>query len=169
MPPPLQVTVRPATPRDRLDVRRILDGAMLEVGDVEAHIEAGDVFVATEVQQRERGRDQNRDQEPDTDTDRILGALVCESRDLERDARAHDDDHEKDAHGHPHAHISAIAVRRRQRARGVGTALVEHVLEREGALTARFDESVRPFYDSLGFSITQIAERRYEGRRRRSE
>lgn len=138
---PLPVTVRTATPRDSLEVRRILDGAMLEIGDVDARIDADDVFVATGVREHPR----------ESDAERILGALVCEPREHERGA-----------------HVSAVAVRRRQRARGVGTALVERALEREGALTARFDESVRPFYDSLGFSITRIDDRRYEGERRRS-
>lgn len=152
MPTPHPVSVRTATSRDRLEVRRILDGAMLEIGDVEARIDADDVFVAT------RGRGREREQDRKSDTERILGALVCEPRERERE------------HGRgSHAHISAIAVRRRQRARGIGTALVEHALEREGALTARFDESVRPFYDSLDFSITRIDDRRYEGERRRSE
>ena len=63
------------------------------------------------------------------------------------------------------AHVAAIAVRRRRRDRGIGTALVESALEREGRLTARFDERVRPFYESLGFSIERIDDRRYRGER----
>lgn len=80
------------------------------------------------------------------DDERVLGALVLEPR--ERGA-----------------HVVAVAVRRRRRDRGVGTALVEAALEREGRLTARFDERVRPFYDSLGFDVEPIADARYEGRR----
>ncbi|WP_255192834.1 GNAT family N-acetyltransferase [Natronobeatus ordinarius] len=63
------------------------------------------------------------------------------------------------------AHVSAVAVRRRRRDRGIGTALIERALEREGRLTARFDERVRPFYESLEFSIERIDERRYQGKR----
>lgn len=51
-------------------------------------------------------------------------------------------------------HIDAIAVRKRRRAGGVGTALVAAAAERtDGALTATFRPAVRPFYESLGFTI----------------
>ena len=65
------------------------------------------------------------------------------------------------------AHVAAIAVRRRRRDRGIGTALVESALEREGRLTARFDERVRPFYESLAFSIEPSDDGRYRGERGR--
>ncbi|MFC4249531.1 GNAT family N-acetyltransferase [Natribaculum luteum] len=119
--------VREARAEEALDVRRILDAAMLETGDVEGRIAAGDVLVAV----------------TDGD-DRLLGTLVLEPRE----------------HG---AYVSAIAVRRRRRDRGVGTALVDRALEREGRLTARFDEGVRPFYESLDFSLEAIDGRRYQG------
>ncbi|WP_254766258.1 GNAT family N-acetyltransferase [Salinilacihabitans rarus] len=122
--------VRDATSGEALDVRRILDAAMLEPGDVEARIAAGDVLVAVVG-------------------DRHLGALVLDPRERDRGA-----------------HVAAVAVRRRRRNRGVGTALVERALERERRLTARFDEDVRPFYESLGFSIEPIDDRRYRGVRR---
>ncbi len=124
--------VRPATPVDRLAVRRILDGAMLEPGDVESGIARGDVFVAGD----HRGGEAS--------TERILGTIVLNPR----------------AHG---AYISAIAVRRRHRDRGLGRKLIERALEREGRLTARFDQAVWPFYESLGFSIETIADGRYRG------
>ncbi|RKD93750.1 GNAT family N-acetyltransferase [Halopiger aswanensis] len=128
--------VRPATADDALEVRRILDAAMLEPGDVEARIDAGDVFVAGD----RRGRGD------ESATDRILGTLVLEPLDRERGA-----------------HIAAIGVRRRHRGRGLGSALVERGLEREGRLTARFDEGVRPFYERLGFSIEPIDGQRHQG------
>ncbi|MFU8867077.1 GNAT family N-acetyltransferase [Natronococcus sp.] len=58
--------VRIAGPDDALEVRRILDAAMLEPGDVEARLD-GDVLIAGD----RRGADS---------TERILGALVCEPR-----------------------------------------------------------------------------------------
>lgn len=122
--------VRVAAPGEALDVRRILDAAMLEPGDVEARVAAGDVLVAV-------------------DGDRHLGAVVLDRRGSDRGA-----------------HVAAVAVRRRRRNRGVGTALIERALERERRLTARFDERVRPFYESLGFSIEPIDDRRYRGVRR---
>jgi len=62
------------------------------------------------------------------------------------------------------AHVEAIAVRRRRRGRGVGTALIERTREAYGPLTASFDADVRPFYESLGFSIEPTdADDRYRG------
>ena len=121
--------VRTARDDDRLDVVRILDAAMLEVGDVTPRIDAGDVLVAV-----------------DDDRDRVIGAIVL-------------------APEPSGTYVSAVAVRRRRRDRGIGTALVERALEREGRLTARFDDRVRPFYESLGFSIERIDDRRYRGER----
>lgn len=116
-----------ARPAESLSVRRLLDAAMLEIDDLEARLDAGDVLVAVE-------------------DDRPVGAIVLEPRDRG-------------------AYVSAIAVSRRRRDRGIGTALVECALEREGRLTARFDERVRPFYQSLGFSIESIDDERYRGER----
>ncbi|SFF79785.1 Acetyltransferase (GNAT) domain-containing protein [Halopelagius inordinatus] len=61
--------------------------------------------------------------------------------------------------------IEQIAVRRERRGRGVGTALVEAVDSRvDGELTAEFRESVRPFYDSLGFEVREAeTEGRFRG------
>ena len=121
--------VRTARDDDRLDVVRILDAAMLEVGDVTPRIDAGDVLVAV-----------------DDDRDRVIGAIVL-------------------APEPSGTYVSAVAVRRRRRDRGIGTALIERALEREGRLTARFDDRVRPFYESLEFSIERIDDRRYRGER----
>ncbi|PCR89077.1 GNAT family N-acetyltransferase [Natrinema ejinorense] len=131
--------VRTATSDDALEVRRILDGAMLELGDVERRIDDGDVFLA--------GDRRGTAASADTDgSERILGTAVLEPLENERGA-----------------HVGAIGVRRRHRGRGIGSALIERALEREGRLTARFDDGVRPFYERLGFSIEPIDEQRHRG------
>jgi GNAT superfamily N-acetyltransferase len=112
-------------------VRRILDAAMLEPGDVEARVGDGDVGVAGD----RRGAD---------GSERLLGAVVLEP--LGDGAR-----------------VGAIGVRRRHRGRGIGRALLERALEREGRLTARFDADVRPFYEVLGFAIEPDDGDRYRG------
>ncbi|OVE83522.1 GNAT family N-acetyltransferase [Natronolimnobius baerhuensis] len=137
----MAVFVRPATPDDRLEVRRILDAAMLEPGDVETRLDAGDVFVAGD----HRGS-ASAESATASGRERILGTIVLEP--------LADDDG---------AHIAAIGVRRSHRGRGFGRALIEHALEREGRLTARFDEGVRPFYERLGFSIESIDDKRHRG------
>ena len=129
--------VRTATPDDALDVRRILDAAMLEPGNVETRIAEGDVLVAGD----ERGGTDSA--EP---SERILGTLVLESH--------------EEVYG---AHVSAVGVRRRHRGRGIGRALVERALERERRLTVRFDDGVRPFYETLEFSIEPIDDQRHRG------
>lgn len=137
--------VREATPEDRLGVRRVLDAAMLDVrDDLGERIDAGDVLVAIEAQRAS----ERRTVEPrDTATEErgrasegnesatILGALVLVPRESG-------------------AHVDAVAVRRARRAQGVGTALVRAAAERRARLTAEFDPSVRPFYESLGFEIS---------------
>ncbi|ELY65536.1 GNAT family N-acetyltransferase [Natrinema versiforme] len=133
--------VRTATPDDALEVRRILDAAMLEPGDVEARIAAGNVFVAGD----------DRGGTTDASRERVLGTAVLESREG------------------PGAHVSAIGVRRRHRGRGIGRALIDRALEREGRLTARFDDGVRPFYERVGFSIEPIDEQRHRGVKRSLE
>lgn len=52
-------------------------------------------------------------------------------------------------------HIEAVAVRRSRRGQGIGTALVKAAAEGERSLTAEFRPAVRPFYESLGFKISQ--------------
>ncbi|MEY7849304.1 GNAT family N-acetyltransferase [Natrarchaeobius sp. A-rgal3] len=145
--------VRVASGDDALEVRRILDAAMLEPGDVEGRIATDDVLVAgdrrgvatnggtpaSDTAPRPNGG------EPDAGDERILGTIVLEP--AEGDG----------------AHVSAIGVRRRHRGRGIGTTLIERTLEREGRLTVRFDEGVRPFYEALEFSIEPIDEQRYRG------
>ncbi|MDJ1432742.1 GNAT family N-acetyltransferase [Halostagnicola sp. A-GB9-2] len=136
---------RLATPEDALDVRRILDASMLEPGNVEARIEADDVFVAGD--RWEASGDSNPSS---AQTERVLGTIV-----LEPVGEAED---RKDG-----AHISAIGVRRRHRGKGIGRSLVERAIKRERRLTARFDADVYPFYESLEFSIEPIDDERYRG------
>ncbi|SEW26077.1 GNAT family N-acetyltransferase [Natrinema salifodinae] len=131
--------VRTATADDAMTVRRILDAAMLEPGDVEARIEADDVFVAGD---RRCGTTGERGDEGE----RILGTIVLEPIEGERGA-----------------HVAAIGVRRRHRGRGIGRALIDQAIEREGRLTARFDDGVRPFYERLGFAIEPIDGQRHRG------
>lgn len=131
--------VRTATVDDALEVRRILDAALLEPGDVEDRIDADDVLVAGD-------RHGGTSTSSAGGSERILGTIVLEPEATE-----------------PGAHVGAIGVRRRHRGRGIGRALVEDALEREGRLTARFDDGVRPFYERLGFSIEPIDEQRHRG------
>lgn len=65
--------------------------------------------------------------------DRVLGALSFDGPDP--------------------ANVDAIAVRRARRGQGIGSALVEAVAARADAVTASFDSDVRPFYESLGFTV----------------
>lgn len=60
--------------------------------------------------------------------------------------------------------ILAIAVRKRRQGQGIGTVLVEAAVARRGSLSAEFHERVRPFWESLGFSIEERdEENRYRG------
>ncbi|WP_255169375.1 GNAT family N-acetyltransferase [Natrononativus amylolyticus] len=136
--------VRNATPADALEIRRILDAAMLEPGDVDVRIREGDVLVAVE------GSPSNAGTTTDAADGRIVGAIVLEP-------------------GEEADHIAALAVRKRRRDRGIGTALVDAALDRRRRLTANFDERVRPFYESLEFAIEPIDDRRSRGVRSREE
>ncbi|MCU4717714.1 GNAT family N-acetyltransferase [Halapricum hydrolyticum] len=59
--------------------------------------------------------------------------------------------------------LDAIAVRKRRQGQGIGTALVERLIDRHGRVVAEFDERVRPFYESLGFEIRERESGRYHG------
>ncbi|MFB6218879.1 MAG: GNAT family N-acetyltransferase [Halobacteriaceae archaeon] len=63
------------------------------------------------------------------------------------------------------AHIEAVAVRNARRGQGLGSALVGAAADRWGRLTAEFDPSVRPFYESLDFDIRPAEDGRLWGRR----
>ncbi|WP_336035598.1 GNAT family N-acetyltransferase [Halobacterium yunchengense] len=60
------------------------------------------------------------------------------------------------------AHVEAVAVRRRRRAQGIGSALIAHAASEWRPLTAAFDRSVEPFYESLGFDCERRGDR-YRG------
>ncbi|MFP8889853.1 GNAT family N-acetyltransferase [Natrialbaceae archaeon A-CW2] len=149
--------IRLANEADALEVRRLIDGAMLEGGDVEARIEAADVLVATLERQTAEG---------DT-REAIGGAVVLEHPD---DSPVGSDETEptRDTKTSSARHIRAIAVRRRRRGQGLGTALVEAALERYGTVTANFDADVRPFYEALEFDIERVAGDRYRGQKKRT-
>ncbi|USZ69587.1 GNAT family N-acetyltransferase [Halorussus salilacus] len=164
----MSVRVREATPGDRLGIRRVLDAAMLEVGeDLSERIAAGDALVASEA--RSAGRDEHsraaasvargdaserRAVEPRGDEDAgqdrrdapILGALVLVPLGRTRDSDRRGVD----------ARVDAVAVRRSRRGRGIGAELVRTAAERHPRLTAEFDPNVRPFYESLGFEVAPV-------------
>ena len=140
--------VREAASGDELDVRRILDAAVLETPDLEERLTVGDVLVAVESRGRERADTDScsaLETRPDPPEERVLGTLVL------------------DSHWGDGAHVEAIAVRRRRKGRGIGSALVAGALARTGRLTATFDAEVLPFYESLGFEVERIDGRRFRG------
>ncbi|WP_254864609.1 GNAT family N-acetyltransferase [Halovivax gelatinilyticus] len=137
-------SVRPATDDDALDVRRVLDAAVLAYDGLDARIEADGALVATTRETTIAGVIL-LDPEPSTVVtgwDEFRGPL---------------------AEFGAGAHIDAIAVRKARRGRGVGTRLVETALDREGWLTAHFAGSVRPFYEALGFEVRPLADERFAG------
>lgn len=133
---PEGVRIRTATPDDRLDVVRVLDGAMLRTEAIPERLRSDDVLVA--VAERGDGSDAERAAET------VVGAAVLEPRDEDR-------------------HLDAVAVRRARRDRGVGSALVVRAVRdaREMAdisrVTAEFDADLREFYAGLGFDIEAVS------------
>ncbi|WP_138007627.1 GNAT family N-acetyltransferase [Halalkalirubrum salinum] len=69
--------------------------------------------------------------------ERVVGAV---SLDLDRDP----------------AHVEAIAVHPSHRRDGIGSQLLAHAASRDGAITAAFDSELRPFYESIGFTIEPL-------------
>lgn len=49
--------------------------------------------------------------------------------------------------------VDSVAVRPGRRGQGIGSALVEAALDSTERLVAEFDPQVRPFWESLGFSV----------------
>lgn len=136
--PPEGISIRTATDAALLDVVRVLDAAMLET-DAETlrnRIAAGNVLVGVAGAKP----DVDGDEEPDSPTESdgtVVGVAVLEPRD-------------------GRIHLAAIAVRRERRGQGIGSALVEAAANRGRAsgsarLTAAFDETLREFYEPLGF------------------
>ena len=125
--------VRSADLDDSLDVRRVLDGALLDVPDgLDGRIRDGEVLVAVDA----GGADTGSDDVADDADGPVLGVLVLAG-----------------------SHVEAVAVRRRRRGNGIGSRLVKVAAERaDGPLTADFREEIRPFYASLGFEIDETSE-----------
>ncbi|SNR35535.1 GNAT family N-acetyltransferase [Halorubrum vacuolatum] len=115
-----------ATPRDRLDVLRIVDAAMLEidVDSLDERIDAGDVFVARIES-----------------TDTVVGALTIE-RPGPREAAIEAVAVRRERRGRG---IGSTLV-----ARAVRTLASEPTV---GRITATFDPSLMAFYTDLGFAI----------------
>ena len=59
--------------------------------------------------------------------------------------------------------IDAIAVRKRRQDQGIGTVLVNRLLDHHGRVVAEFGERVRAFYESLAFEISGREAGRYRG------
>jgi GNAT superfamily N-acetyltransferase len=176
----MTVTVGEATPDDRLGVRRVLDAAMLEAReDLPDRIDAGDVLVAEAVRDdseavrgysnAEEGDSETMRDDSKTETDRpILGALVLVPRGNAAHVSSGDTASAPggDAARTPDedaVHVDAVAVRRARRGQGIGAALVRTAAERHARLTAAFDSDVRPFYESLGFEISERKDGRLRG------
>ncbi|MFA1609559.1 GNAT family N-acetyltransferase [Halobellus rubicundus] len=132
----MAATVREATGDDADDIERLLDAAMLDFSRerLRQRIERGSALVAVVGD--------------GADDERVVGGCVFDDP-----ARAPASVGDADA---PVTEIEHVAVHRSRRGRGIGRALVAAVDERAtGPLIARFRESVRPFYESLGFEIRE--------------
>lgn len=130
---PDEVTIREATAGDALDVRRVVDAAMLEVEGLGERIDQGNVLVAT------------------ADAT-VVGAIVLAPEGPPEEAVG--------AAGLPSAwadatHVRAIAVRRRRRGAGIGRQLLAAAVDRAGRLVADFDATRRDFYDAVGATVRE--------------
>lgn len=126
-------------PADELNVRRVLDGAMLDVADetLATAFEDGTALVAL----AERGGDRDP---------AVAGALAVTAGEDAADV-----------------HLDAVAVRLSRRDGGIGTALVARALADAAAagydrMTAEYDASLREFYADLGFSAAPVGEQAEE-------
>jgi len=153
--------VRRAEPAETDVVRGVLTAALLDpppsLGDAVA---AGQVHVAV------AGGDPDDTHGTDS-TGRVVGCLVrlppAETPDAERVAttvetlapsrRPFDPDTWRDRT--TATHVDSVAVARGRRGDGVGTALVAAAADAVDAspLTVAFRPAVRPFYESLGFTV----------------
>lgn len=135
------VSVRPATTDDLPGVLGVLDAAALETDadQTRERIEHDDVFVA--VRDTSDGETaEAAASESDSGRQPILGAVVL----VEPEAGTAASNT---------AHIDVVGVRRRRRGQGIGGALVQAAAKEYDRLTAAFDQGVRPFYESLGFTV----------------
>ncbi len=124
--------VREATAGDLPAVANVLDGAALALDhdDLRAAIDRNRAIVA--VRDSGEGGTDGTDDADGTGSagGTVLGALLL------------DDDR-----------VTAVAVRRNRRGQGIGSALIAAAADRRDRLVAEFDAGVRPFYESLGFSV----------------
>jgi GNAT superfamily N-acetyltransferase len=157
------VVVREATVDDELDVRRVLDAAMLESTATSDAVARGDAFVAVAGGDVVADGGEGVDEGGVADAGVVVGALVLVP---------HSTVELPDAVAEPGGavaggvgmHVDAVAVRRRRRGQGIGGALVEAALERERRLTVAFDPGVRAFYDALDFATVLESEETADGR-----
>jgi GNAT superfamily N-acetyltransferase len=149
------VIVREATTGDELDVRRVLDAAMLESTATSDAVARSDAFVAV-AGGDEGTRGDERVDENEVFDERVVGALVLVPHSkVELPA---------ELAGSRGMHVDAVAVRRRRRGRGIGRALLAAALDREHRLTVAFDPGVGAFYDALDFTTVVGSEERVDGR-----
>lgn len=154
---PADVSIRVAEPADRVDVRRVLDAAVLDAEDLPDRLAAGTVLLATAG-------------------DQVVGAVVlapewpaeldggdgvadCE----EPTTRAGPASPVAPGSGPPTSwttatHVRSIAVLRRRRDRGIGSALLQAAAERHGRLVADFDADVEPFYRTVATAVRAAEE-----------
>ena len=145
------VSVRTGTVDEHAAVASVLDGAMLATEGLAAALDDERVLVAVA-------------------DERVLGALVFTTPRPRGRAgvRAHVED-DLGVENAERAHVDAIAVRRSRRGQCIGSALVGALLADVGVVTAEFDAGVRPFYESLGFTVEPLDDGRFLGTYRPEE
>lgn len=121
------VSIRVATPEDRVAVGRVLEGALLEIADLDEPLADGEVLVATTGE---------------AVVGAVVGAVVV--------AREGPVDRSPPADWPDATHVRSIAVRRKRRRTGIGTALLRAALERWSPLVADFEADVEGFYAAMG-------------------
>ena len=158
------VRYRIARPADRLGVSRVLDGALLDVEELPARIDAGHVLVAVAdgricgaVVVAPDGPPSHRSAQRPDERDSDVTYSDVQHTDV-RHSEAGASTRERDyvpREWQSTAHVRAIAVRRRRRGRGIGSALVSAATEEFGPLVADFDDAIRPFYESLDATLLE--------------
>lgn len=129
--------IEPATPDDRVPIRRVLDGVSLTVTDLEQSLMDGRVLVARPEKT-------------------IVGAVVV--------AEPPDSVVQVIPESvNPAAGIEAIGVLGGRRGSGIGSALVRAALERWEPLVVDCRPAVAPFWESVGFQTTETPAGRVVG------
>lgn len=131
---PAGISIREATPDDRVAVARVLDGALLDVEALGSQVADGHVLAATTGEV-------------------IVGAVVV----------APDGPSKRSPpSGWPEAaHLRAVAVRRKRRRDRIGSALVRAARRRWSPVVADFEADVRPFYETLDADCEESADGRH--------